>query len=99
MNWGLKQMRWLAVVLAGLALTSCSRREQPTPALETGKKILMAHYMPWFRSELGAKTDAVVGRRPCRLGADVMQPAGTTHTRTGDRQKNPDGALHALVPI
>ena len=48
MNCGLKQMRWLAVVLAGLALTSCSRQEQPTPALETGKKILMAHYMPWY---------------------------------------------------
>jgi hypothetical protein len=58
MNRGLKQMRWLAVVLAGMALTSCGQREQLTPASvpETNKKILMAHYMPWYT------TPAVTGQ-------------------------------------
>jgi hypothetical protein len=48
MNRRLKQMGWLAVVLAGLALTPCGQSEQPAPVPETGKKILMAHYMPWY---------------------------------------------------
>ena len=48
MNGGLEQMRWLAVFFAGLALTSCGQRKQPTPGPETARKTLMAHYMPWF---------------------------------------------------
>jgi hypothetical protein len=37
MNRRLEQMRWFAVILAGLALTSCGQQEQPTPAPETVK--------------------------------------------------------------
>jgi hypothetical protein len=59
MNHSLGPMRWLAVVLAGMALASCGQREQPTqpaPAAETVQKILMAHYMPWYT------TPAVTGQ-------------------------------------
>jgi Glycosyl hydrolase family 99 len=48
MNQGLEQMRRLAVLVVGLALTSCGQRKQPTPAPESGKKILIMHYMPWY---------------------------------------------------
>ncbi len=48
MNRGLEQMRWLFAFVAGLAFASCGQQKQPAPAPESSKKILMAHYMPWY---------------------------------------------------
>ena len=48
MNYRLKQLRWLAVIVAGFGLTSCRTGEQPLPALEPAKKVLLMHYLPWY---------------------------------------------------
>ncbi|HTS18533.1 MAG TPA: hypothetical protein VMP11_13245 [Verrucomicrobiae bacterium] len=51
MNRRLRQMHRLIVLLAGLMLASCSRKElqpAPTPQPQPARKILMMHYMTWY---------------------------------------------------
>ncbi|MEI8340517.1 MAG: hypothetical protein WCH43_03150 [Verrucomicrobiota bacterium] len=88
MNFSIKVMRGWMIIAASLGLLSCNRTPAPSASSETasptptaqklGGKILMMHYMPWFKSPAirGEWSNHWAGNRaehhPGQIGADGL---------------------------